>query len=214
MPSYLSFTGGFGCLFSFPPLNAHSSWLPNWSPCCHSSPLLPLTPVLPPTSHPSTTQQPEHLDQIVSPEISSGFPWCLKKIQVFFSWPTVPYVSRSLPTSPTSPFLTPPAHYAASLASFHFLNMSRSLRLQGLCLCSSFCLKPSAPGSSPARLFHIIQISVQTPPPWRPSLKLHPCRRYPPCQRFFNCILFTALVLLCIVHCQSLLPPRTHSFAH
>lgn len=51
-----------------------------------------------PTSHPSTTEQPEHLDQIMSPEISSGFPWCLKKIQVFFPWPAVPCMSRSLPT--------------------------------------------------------------------------------------------------------------------
>ena len=83
----------------------------------------------------------------------------------------MPYMTESLLTSPTSPFLTPSAHYAASLALLHFLNPSCFLRLQGLCLCNSFCLEPSAPGSSPAHLFHIIQISVQTPPPLRLGLK-------------------------------------------
>ena len=49
-------------------------------------------------------------------------------------------MSESLLTSPTSLFLTHSAHYAASLASLHFLNPSCFWSLQGLCLCSSFCL--------------------------------------------------------------------------
>lgn len=59
-----------------------------------------------------------------------------------------------------------------------FLKHVKSFRPQGLCLCSSFCLKPSSSRSSDTSLFLTIWISVQMPPSERPSLKLHPRHRH------------------------------------
>lgn len=76
LPTYHPFMEALRCLFSFPPLNDHSSWHPNWSPCCHyPSPRPPphlYCPCLLSISH-TAARCCKTSNQIVSLETSSGF---------------------------------------------------------------------------------------------------------------------------------------------